>query len=412
MTDSEGGVVELRREPSFSELACEEQQRAVNAVDELCSEVVPDKVLPRVVVPSALDDTTRQVLELRRRDGYQVPEFFELGGYARSQVEDGVKPDLFFASSECRRVVNSDGEAPPRERWTAREYVVFAGGAFAGVFLLCAAIGTLLAVLGYGIGISDAALSNLLTAVFLGAPVLSAAASAATVARLYLDNREAQDQRDDADRYELTADQLNTIARQAVPVDPQWPEIRLATVAEHLAKRIEASTAWTDTVLDEHRIVFSPEREAEQVRTHAMRIASMRARLGEAPPGDTNDHEQARAALRLEHELLDRIVQSLHERVAALWSYAVNVDELSSQVAALRAIENSMALAPELDALARQTGVDELATRQLRALSADADTISVKIAAITATLTNVLAPLSPNETHDDTGTDDLPAATE
>ena len=138
----------------------------------------------------------------------------------------------------------------------------------------------------------------------------------------------------------------------------------------------------------------------------------MRARLGEAPAGDTSDHEQARAALRLEHELLERIVQSLHERVAALWSYAVNVDELSSQVAALRAIENSMILAPELDALARQTGVDELATRQLRAMSADAETISVKIAAITATLTNVLAPLSTNETRDDTGPDELPAATE
>lgn len=90
----------------------------------------------------------------------------------------------------------------------------------------------------------------------------------------------------------------------------------------------------------------------------------------------------------------------------------MNVEELSSQVAALRAIENSMALAPELDALARQTGVDELATRQLRAMSDDAETVSVKIAAITATLTNVLVPVSPNESHDDTGTDDLPAVTE
>lgn len=412
MTDSDGGVVGLRREPSYSELDCAEQQRAVNAVDELCAEVVPDKVLPRVVVPSALDDTTRQVLELRRHDGYQVPEFFELNGYARSRVEDGVEPDLFFASPECRRVVNSDGEAPPLRLWTTREYVVFAGAAFIGVFILCTAIGTLLAVLGYGVGISDAALGKLFTAVLLGAPVLSAAGSAATVARLYLDNRAVKTPREDAERYELTADQLNAIGRQAVPVDPQWPEIKLAAVAEHLAKRIEASTAWTDAVLDEHRIVFSPEREAAQVRAHAMRIASMRARLGEAPAGDTNDHEQARAALRLEHELLDRIVQSLRERVAALWSYAVNVDELSSQVAALRAIENSMILAPELDALARQTGVDELATRQLRAMSADAETISVKIAAITATLTNVLAPLSTNETRDDTGPDELPAATE
>ena len=412
MTDTDGGVMGLRREPGYRELDCEEQLRAGNAVDGLCSEVVPDKVLPRVVVPSALDDTTRQVLELRRRDGYQVPEFFELGGYARSQVEDGVKPDLFFASSECRRVVNSDGEAPPRRLWTTGEYVVFAGGAFVGVFLLCAAIGTLLAVLGYGIGISDAALGKLFTGVLLGAPVLSAAGSAATVVRLYLDNRAVKNPQVGAERYELTLDQIDAMRRHAVPVDPQWPEIRLAAVAEHLAKRIEASTAWTDTVLDEHRIVFSPEREAEQLRAHAMRIASMRARLGEAPAGETRDHEQARAALRLEHELLERIVQSLHERVAALWSYAVNVEELSSQIAALRAIENSMALAPELDALARQTGVDELATRQLRALSADAETISVKIAAITATLTNVLAPVSANESRDYIDTDDPPASSE
>ncbi|MEM6107375.1 hypothetical protein AAHS21_14050 [Mycobacterium sp. 050272] len=409
MTDTEDGAIGLRREPGYRELDCEEQQRAGNAVDELCSEVVPDNVLPRVVVPSALDDTTRQVVELRRRHGYQVPEFFELNGYARSRVEHGADPDVFVSDW---RVVNSDGEAPPRRLWTTGEYVVFAGTAFVGVFLLCAAIGTLLAVLGYGVGISDAALGKLITGVLLGAPVLSAAGSAATVVRLYLDNRAVKNPQVGAERYELTLDQIDAMRRHAVPVEPQWPEIRLAAVAEHLAKRIEASTAWTDTVLDEHRIVFSPEREAEQLRAHAMRIASMRARLGEAPAGDTSDHEQARAALRLEHELLERIVQSLHERVAALWSYAVNVEELSSQIAALRAIENSMALAPELDALARQTGVDELATRQLRTLSADAETISVKIAAITATLTNVLAPVSANESRDYIDTDDPPASSE
>lgn len=145
MTDTEDGAIGLRREPGYRELDCEEQQRAGNAVDELCSEVVPDNVLPRVVVPSALDDTTRQVLELRRRHGYQVPEFFELNGYARSRVEHGADPDVFVSDW---RVVNSDGEAPPRRLWTTGEYVVFAGTAFVGVFLLCAAIGTLLAVLG------------------------------------------------------------------------------------------------------------------------------------------------------------------------------------------------------------------------------------------------------------------------
>lgn len=44
MTDTEGGVIGLRREPSYRELDCEEQQRAGNAVDELCSEVVPDNL--------------------------------------------------------------------------------------------------------------------------------------------------------------------------------------------------------------------------------------------------------------------------------------------------------------------------------------------------------------------------------
>lgn len=176
----------------------------------------------------------------------------------------------------------------------------------------------------------------------------------------------------------------------AKPIDQSWPEIGLAAVAKKLATRIEESAAWKDAALDPHRLVFNPRDEADEVRQHALRIAAVRSQVGDDPAGDSYVHRQAHTLLAREREVLDALVQPLRERVVALWAYAEKVDELSSQIAALRSIEKAMAVSPELETLARQTGADELATDQLRRLTADAETISAQITAATEFLTNTL----------------------
>lgn len=391
------GVAGLSAEPNYSGLGRAEQRRAIGVVDILCSQVASDEFVPtRIVMPSALDDATRRVLELRRRDGYRVPEFVQFSGHAKRRIANGADPKAFVNGGQ---VVSSAGENLPVPPWTLREYGYLAGGLAACIFIAGAVLTLLLVVGAHAFGIGDDGLRVLMMGAIGVVPTASALGGVSQAVRMFFENRACVLSREEALRYHLSVEQFDEIRRTAAPVDAQWSEIKLAVVASRLAAKIETSTAWTDTVLDEHRIVFSPNREADQILAHAMQIASMRARLGEAPVGDTSDHEKARAALQLEHDLLDQIVQSLRERVAALWSYATNVEELSSQIEALRAIENSMTLAPELDTLARQAGLDEMATRQLNALSADAETISVKIAAITTALSNALVPLSLNEAH-------------
>lgn len=311
-------------------------------------------MLPKVVVPAALDNPTRQVLEALRRDGYQVPEFLVLDGFARTRIEEGADPDAYIPHW---RIETSDGQAPPMQPWGFGDYLKGFAARFVTVFALAILVTVTLSI---GATVTGANIDRLLLDLLIGFSALSPLGGMAAVALMRRFHPSPGHTREEVARYELTYTQLFEIRQRAVPVDPQWPEVRLAAVAAQLAARIEKSAAWTDTVLDEHRMLFSPSRESEQVKVHALRIASMRARLGEVPAGDTADHEQARAALQMEHDLLDRILLSLRQRVAALWSYASTVEELSSQVSALRAIENSMSLAPELDALARQTGVDEL----------------------------------------------------
>lgn len=370
----------VRKQPCYAELDSSEQQRALKAVSEACSEIsAADRSMPRVVVPARLNESTRQVLEARRRDGYKVPEYLELPPHERERVKRGDAPIWGWA----KIVKSSSGAEPPNPSPPYSEFDYEASTIVTGLCaaLVCCAIAA---------PIADAADSWWVMCL---AAIPAVAAAVARFAYMRRRNRQLQPAWNAAEPYRLTYEHEREIRNRSVRVSTLWPEIQLATVAEDLAKKIEQSEAWRDAVLDEHRIVFSPADEARQVLEHAMRIAAIRCRLGEAPDGDSTEHEQARRAIDAEVAVLDQIVLSLRERVAALWSYASRVEQLSSQIAALHALKNSMTLAPELDALARQTGVDAVATDHLHALAADAATITARIAATTAALTGTLQPL-------------------
>lgn len=193
------------------------------------------------------------------------------------------------------------------------------------------------------------------------------------------------------------------IRASAVTVPGDCPELRLGLLARRLATRISESDAWRDAILDEHRLQFDPAAEAGQITVHAARIAALRVQIGDVPLGSSGvlDQarsavlDQARSAVADEHAVLDLILGSLLKRVAALLAYADRVTELSTQLRALRAIEQATGMSTHVNALAAQMGADELAAVKLHRLSADADAVAAKVGAIAAELSRVLAPQPP-----------------
>lgn len=192
----------------------------------------------------------------------------------------------------------------------------------------------------------------------------------------------------------LSVQEEQWIRSCTVAVAGDCRELRLGLLARRQAARITQAEAWTDGILDEHRLQFDPAAEATQIGVHAARIAAMRVQIGPMPliDGDGFVYDQARSAVADEHAVLDLVLESLFKRVAALLAYADRVAELGEQLAALRVMERAAGMSQRVDALAAQMGADELAAVKLQRLAADADSVAAKISAITAELCHVLVP--------------------
>lgn len=192
----------------------------------------------------------------------------------------------------------------------------------------------------------------------------------------------------------LSVQEERWIRSCTVAVSGDCRELRLGLLARRQAARIARAEAWTDGILDEHRLQFDPAAEADQISVHAARIAAMRAQVGSTPviDGDGFVYDQARSAVADEHAVLDLILESLFKRVAALLAYADRVAELGEQLAALRVMERAAGMSQRVDALAAQMGADELAAVKLQRLTADVDAVAAKVSAIAAELRHVLAP--------------------
>lgn len=185
------------------------------------------------------------------------------------------------------------------------------------------------------------------------------------------------------ERYGFTSEDRQTIRAHAVRIPAEAPEIVLAAVAQECVDTILAAEAWNDPILDTHRLRFNPEHEATEIRSHALNIAALRIYLGDRDlPTDTT----VTAARRD----ISSLTETLTDRVAALWAYTEKIDKLSEPIRDLRAIRSAIDALPAIDTIARQMGVDELATRELQRLTTEADTITITVEELAADLNNRL----------------------
>ncbi|KAF0966656.1 hypothetical protein [Rhodococcus sp. T7] len=158
-------------------------------------------------------------------------------------------------------------------------------------------------------------------------------------------------------------------------------EHRLAQVAVSLSHTIETYPVWQSEILALHRIRLDPAAEAAQVIEHATRISGIRAALGPAPAGDTEAAERAREQRSSDEQILDQVLASLIERVAALYRYADELHTLNDEYEALRGLERSLMVNPDLAELVRQTGSDVIAADALNRLARDAEALRVVVQA-------------------------------
>lgn len=187
-------------------------------------------------------------------------------------------------------------------------------------------------------------------------------------------------------RYGFSPDELALIRDSAIKVSKSAAEVKLAAIAHQCATTITESVAWSDPILDDHRLTFDPDAEASEIRQHALRVAALRVKLSAS--ADAASDVTVIAA----NKDVDVLYESLRDRVAALWVYARKIEELSAPIRELQAVRVAIEALPAIDDVARQLGVDELATRRLRELSADAGTIASSVNALAADLTKTLMP--------------------
>jgi hypothetical protein len=132
----------------------------------------------------------------------------------------------------------------------------------------------------------------------------------------------------------------------------QSQERRLVFVAVDAVARIARSTAWASDDLDDHRIRLDLVTELDEIDEQAFQLAVLRRKLGDQPD------EQHAAALR-------RSWDALVDRVSALSAYA-------DRLAALQSERNAVAADSAVARLLAGTARDELASEQVRDLTASA----------------------------------------
>ena len=191
----------------------------------------------------------------------------------------------------------------------------------------------------------------------------------------------------------LSRSEYRSLVASSTVLPPRSGLGTLVSAAFLAANRVLQSSAWSDEILAAHRAEFSPEEEVREVQRHAVRIFKMACRVkGTLIEGSGGQQTQARLVAEQSEDILYALSESLVRRVVALWAYADRIEMLSREVDALRYIEKSLTLLPELDALVAQLGADEIATTRLNSLTRDAEDVREKVAAMVDVLRGSLVP--------------------
>lgn len=94
--DGEGIVVDVRKEPSYDALEPADRKRVTVEVEKARQSAELHNRTWNVIVPAALDEPTRKVIERRRRDGLRTPELVDPQGNLRDcagrWVPDSLRP--------------------------------------------------------------------------------------------------------------------------------------------------------------------------------------------------------------------------------------------------------------------------------------------------------------------------------
>lgn len=205
-------------------------------------------------------------------------------------------------------------------------------------------------------------------------------------------------------------------------------EIRLITAAKAIAASIVEAPVWSQDVLAPHRSVFDPAQEVGRIARTANAVAVMRSRLPGRPQAGlsallqqsglaekanalgggrakgllarlaaaeqsrgTDEEQMARTHAEREHGSLDALVDGIKRRVASLWLYADQVQELGRKAAALAEVEAALARAPQLDALARRIG-DDAAVEEIQRMTFEAQALSSDLTGLTTAMRGMLGP--------------------
>jgi hypothetical protein len=133
----------------------------------------------------------------------------------------------------------------------------------------------------------------------------------------------------------------------------QTQERRLVFVAVDTVARIARSNAWASDGLGDHRVRLDLITELDEIDDQAFHLAVLRRKLGDLPD---EDHAAA----------LQRSWDALVDRVSALSAYA-------DRLAALQTERNAVAADEAVARLLAGTARDELASEQVRDLTAGTD---------------------------------------
>ncbi|ATI36438.1 hypothetical protein CPI83_30025 (plasmid) [Rhodococcus sp. H-CA8f] len=158
-------------------------------------------------------------------------------------------------------------------------------------------------------------------------------------------------------------------------------EYALSQVAVELSALITNSPAWRSETLDVHRIQLNPNAEAAQIIEHAARISELRGQAGARSDGESDSAIRAQQQYDTNARILDSVEETLVARVAALYRYAVELRTLDREYSVLVELQKNLALAPDLEELARQTGADVVAAININTLTGEIEGVQSAIEA-------------------------------
>lgn len=193
--------------------------------------------------------------------------------------------------------------------------------------------------------------------------------------------------------------------RTAVDITAFADEIYLAELSAEISSEITYLPAWNSPALEEHRMVFSPRRESAEIASRAAEIAVMRSKLSPRRSGmhwslgkhlslTVGGPTETNPLTEEQHRVLDGFLDSLRERVIALWGYAERIEKLSKDIEKLNEIERAIRLTDDIDAMAVRLGEDEMSTERLRRLRSDIETVQGRIDAQLSFITGAVPALA------------------